>query len=278
MPSKEEKKAGAPLWMGTFADMMSLLLCFFILLFALSTLEKVKYKQTIASIQGSFGKIPNIFRVSWRKPVTIQPQEVQPVQRTKDVERAKEAIAEKARSKLVVDDPSKEVIVEGVKEGIRFSLAGRVLFEPGKAVLNSSGKEMLLKVLEILQEFENLSVQVTGHTDSRPPPPNSPYRNNWKLAEARAWITTKFLIENDKRIREQNEFLNITPLEERISYKSAGQYHPRFPNDSPETRALNRRIEIMLLQGRESITVPGELKGTDKQHTPPNAREIIPKL
>lgn len=271
MGKKEDIPLGAPLWMCTFSDMMSLLLCFFILLFALSTLEKVKYTQTIGHIRGSFGKIPNMYNISFRKPVSIKPQEVQPVQRTKTVERAKEAIAEKARSKLVADDPSKEVIVEGVKDGIRFSLSGRILFDPGTAVLNSTGQDMLLNVLEILQEYPNLRVRVEGHTDDRPSP-GSIYRDNWKLAEARAWIVTKFMKENDLRTKREED----PPLEERLSYMSCGSFNPRFENDTPENRALNRRVEIMMIQGKESITVPGELQGTGKLQTAPDESQIIP--
>jgi chemotaxis protein MotB len=270
--AKEEPPRGAPLWMCTFSDMMSLLLCFFILLFALSTLEKVKYKQTIGNIQGSFGRIPNLFRVSYRKPISIRPQEVQPVQRTKTVERAKEAIAEKSRSKLVVDDESREVIVEGVKDGIRFSLSGRILFDPGTAVLNVTGKEMLNNVLDILRDYPDLRVRVEGHTDDQPAP-NSIYSDNWKLAEARAWIVQKYLTERDYQLK-VNE--NEQSLEHRISFMSCGSYRPRFQNDTPENRALNRRVEIMLIQGSESITVPGELQGTGKLQTAPNESDILP--
>lgn len=271
MGKQDEEVRGAPLWMSTFSDMMSLLLCFFILLFALSTLEKVKYKQTIGNIQGSFGKIPNIFRTSWRKPISIRPQEVQPVQRTKTVERAKEAIAEKSRSKLVADDESREVIVEGVKDGIRFSLSGRILFDPATAVLNQAGMEMLNNVLDILREYPDLRVRIEGHTDDRPAP-NSLYRDNWKLAEARAWEVTKYLKARDYRIKEPDE----DPLEHRLSFMSCGAYRPRFENNTPENRALNRRVEIMLIQGKESITVPGELQGTGKLQTAPNESDILP--
>lgn len=201
----------------------------------------------------------------------MRPQEVQPVQRTKTVERAKEAIAEKSRSKLVVDDESREVIVEGVKDGIRFSLSGRIMFDPGTAVLNSSGKELLNNVLEILQDYPNLRVRVEGHTDDRPAP-NSIYSNNWKLAEARAWIVTKYLTERDNQTKEENS----PPLEHRISFMSCGQYRPRFKNDTPENRALNRRVEIMLIQGKESITVPGELQGSGKLQTNTDESVLIP--
>ena len=64
MPREEEPKAGAPEWMCTFSDMMSLLLCFFILLFALSSIEEMKFQQTIGFIQGSFGRIPGLLTMS----------------------------------------------------------------------------------------------------------------------------------------------------------------------------------------------------------------------
>ena len=267
---KPDAPPGAPLWLCTFSDMMSLLLCFFVLLFALSTIEKVKFQQTIGSIQGSFGRIPNMFNTSFTKPLSLNPQQVDPVQRSKTLERAKEAIAEKARSKLVADESSKEVIVEGVKEGIRFSIAGRLLFDTGVAYLKPEGQEMLRRVREVLNDFPDLRVRIEGHSDDSPVPPNSIYQNNWKLGAARAMSAMFFLRDDgdgDQRVKE-----------DRLSFMSCGPYRPRFPNDTPEHKALNRRIEIILLQGPNSITVPGELQGSGDRKVDPNQREFVPGM
>ena len=100
MPSKEEPKAGAPEWMCTFSDMMSLLLCFFVLLFALSTIEEKKFVQTIGSIKGAFGRVPNLYNMSFIPPVNVTPTNAQPTMDERKIERAREVIAEKAKELL----------------------------------------------------------------------------------------------------------------------------------------------------------------------------------
>ncbi|MBI1390329.1 MAG: OmpA family protein [bacterium] len=261
----EEPKKGAPEWMCTFSDMMSLLLCFFVLLFSMSTIEKTKFIQAIGSIQGALGRIPGMYNTSFTPPASLNPQQVEPVQRQRDLQRAKEAIAERARSKLVADEPSKEVVVEGVKEGIRFTLTGRVLFDRDSVKLSDDGKRMLTTLAqEILSDFPNLRLRIEGHTDDTPPPPGSPYPDNWRLAEARAYSTMLFL--RDECGIDQ----------ERMSFMSCGEQRPRFPNDTPENKALNRRVEIILLQGSRSENITGVLEGSKDPKINPDESEFVP--
>lgn len=273
MPGKkkeEEGGGGAPEWMCTFSDMMSLLLCFFVLLFSLATIEKVKFYQAIGSIQGALGRIPNMFNTSYTKPLSIQPQKVKPVQRNRTIERAKEAIAKKARSKLVANERSKEIVVEGVREGIRFSVAGRLLFEPGVAIIKEDAKEILMNIAEILNDFPTLHVRVEGHTNDIPF--NSPYMDNWRLAEARAFNTMLYLKNYGNVDKELEEG------ESRLSYMSCGPYRPRYPNDSVENRALNRRVEIVLLQGERSEVITGVLEGSEEQKEMVDENELVPDM
>lgn len=265
----EEKSGGAPEWMCTFSDMMSLLLCFFILLFAMSTLDNQKFVQAIGSIQGALGRIPGLFNTSFTPPITIIPQKAEPVQRNKTIQRAKEAIAKKARSRMVTDEKSKEIIVEGVREGIRFSLSGRILFQPGMAVLTDEGKTILNQLADTLSEFPKLRVRIEGHADSSPVPSNSVFRDNWRLAQARALSTMIFL-------RDSVEPPENRILEKRFSVMSCSDNRPRFPNDSIEDRALNRRVEVVLLQGSDSETIQGILEGSEDAKINPDERDFVP--
>jgi chemotaxis protein MotB len=263
----DDEGGGAPEWMCTFSDLMSLLLCFFILLFSISSIEKQKFVQAINSIQGALGRIPELFNTSYVKPKDVVPQKVEPTQRTKTIQRAKEAIAKKARSKLVVDETSKEIIVEGVKEGIRFSLVGRVLFEPGSATLSPNGQALIDKIGEILNEFPN-RIRIEGHTDSSSISANSAFIDNWRLAQARAFSVL-------------HHFRDRAPLgsridEERMNIMSCSDNRPRFPNDTPEDRALNRRVEIVLLQGSDSESILGILKETKSRKENIDEEDIMP--
>ncbi|HOJ59267.1 MAG TPA: flagellar motor protein MotB [bacterium] len=265
-----EPSSGAPAWICTFSDMMSLLLCFFVLLFSICTLEQEKFYQAIGSIQGALGRIPGLFTISHIRAVSNNPQRAEPAQRIKTIEKAKEAIAEAARSKLVADQDSPEVRVEGVKEGIRFTLTGRILFYPGVALLTPEGKRQLDILAGILNEFPDLRIRVEGHTDDAPLPGNSPFQNHWRLAQARAFETMEYLTRQ------------VTPpenrvQEERFSVMSCGSHRPRFPNDTEEHRALNRRVEIVLLQGRQSETVTGVLEGSGNPQIAPDEKDFLPR-
>ncbi|MBN2326258.1 MAG: flagellar motor protein MotB [Candidatus Omnitrophica bacterium] len=266
---REEEGGGAPEWMCTFSDMMSLLLCFFVLLFSMSSIEQQKFTQAINSIQGALGRVPFLFTTSYVPPISQTPQKAEPVQRNKTIQRAKEAIAQKARSRLVADEKSKEIIVEGVREGIRFSLAGRILFQPGTGVLTTEGKRILNEIAVILSDFPKLRIRIEGHADSSPVPSNSIYRDNWKLAEARALSVMVFLVEEaappDNRVKE-----------DRLSFMSCSDNRPRFPNDAIENRSLNRRVEIILLQGADSETVNGLLEGSAEQKIIPDDADFVP--
>jgi chemotaxis protein MotB len=263
---KDDSPSGAPEWMCTFSDMMSLLLCFFVLLFSMSTIEKVKFQQAIGSIQGALGRIPTFFNTSYIEPLSVEPQKVEPLQRTKTLQRAKEAIAQKARNKLTAEERTKEVVVEGVDEGIRFSISGRILFQSGSALLSEEGQNALLHVAETLNDFDNLRVRIEGHTDTNPVPAGSPLGDNWRLAEARAYAVLLFF--RDKGGIRQ----------ERLSFMSCGPYRPRFPNDTEENRALNRRVEIVLLQGHNSEVITGELQGSKEPSINLDKDQFLPNI
>lgn len=265
-----EPEEGAPEWMCTFSDMMSLLLCFFILLFAMSNLETKKFQQAIASIQGALGRIPTLYTTSFTKPASTTPQTSEPMQRNKTVERAKEAIAEKARSRLNADEKTQEISVEGVKEGIRFTLSGRMLFQPGLAILTPEGKTILNGVALTLSEFPKLRVRIEGHTDSSPLPANSVFADNWKLAEARSMTVMDFL-------RDEAEPVDNRIQEKRFIIMSCSNNRSRFPNDTIESRALNRRVEIVLLQGSHSESIAGVLEAKGDSKINPNEKDYAPK-
>lgn len=259
----ESGGGGVPEWLCTFSDMMSLLLCFFILLYAMSSMETSKFNTAIGSIQGSLGRIPHLFNLSYIPPITDRPQTVRPLQSVKVLERAKETIAKQARVKLVSEENSKEINVEGVKVGIRFSLTGRILFEAESAVLQREAESILIRVAEILNDFPDLRVRIEGHTDTTPP--QSPYPNNWRLAQARAFTVLQFLRNSG----------NVS--ENRMSFMSCGEERPRYPNDTEEHRALNRRVEIFLLQGEKSEVIQGILEYADTPKVVPKERDFIPE-
>ncbi len=262
---EEESGGGAPEWMCTFSDMMSLLLCFFVLLFSMSTIEKEKFVQAISSIQGALGRIPGMYNMAFVPPISIQPQKSEPTQRNKTIERAKEAIAKKARSKLVALESSSEIIVEGVKEGIRFSLTGRILFSRGMAMVSQEGKKYLDEIDKTLKDFKNLKVRIEGHSDSTPLR-NSSFRDNWTLSYQRAFNTMVYL--RDGAVERIDG--------KRFSIMSCSDHRPRFPDTTPEYQDLNRRVEIVLLQSTDSESITGILEGSEEARIIPDDSDFFP--
>ena len=253
MPAKdEEQSGGAPEWMCTFSDMMSLLLCFFVLLFALSTIEEKKFIQTIGFIKGAFGRVPNLFNMSFVPPVNVTPANAQPTMDKRVIERVMEAIAEKAREKLVSIEQTREVQIRGVEEGIRFDIQGEILFRPGSAEIPAASAETVLNpILQILSEFTN-RVRIEGHTDNlwNEGQPHF-YKDNFDLAAARAYNVLRYMESNpDPKLRIEHK---------RLSFESFGSNHPLASNETPEGRSANRRVSIILLESFKSENPEGDL-------------------
>lgn len=265
MPRKdEEKRSGAPEWMCTFSDMMSLLLCFFVLLFALSTIQEKKFIQTIGLIKGAFGRIPDLYDMSFIPPITVTPQQSEPTMDRRIIERVMETIAQKAKEKLVVDEKTREVQIRGVEEGIRFDIQDHLLFQSGSAEISSaSARAVLDPILSILSEFPN-RIRIEGHTDNiwSEGMPHF-YKDNFDLAAARAYTVLKHMETHpDPALRIEHDRLNL---------ESFGPNHPQAPNDTPWGRRQNRRVSILLLESFQSETREGR---QDIPENPPRQAPI----
>jgi chemotaxis protein MotB len=114
-----------------------------------------------------------------------------------------------------------------------------VLFDPGKTDLKPAGKKALAELTEVLKAIPDRSFQVSGHTDDAPIK-NKKFRSNWDLSTARAVEVVNVMIKDGM---EPN----------RLSATGYGQYDPIAPNDTPANKALNRRIEIVIMPNLEEL-------------------------
>jgi chemotaxis protein MotB len=126
--------------------------------------------------------------------------------------------------------------VRQYKNMLSVDLAEQIFFDSGKATLKKGGKDVLKKVGDALKGYENKIIRVVGHTDNVPLAKSlqATFPSNWELSVARATNVVRYLQE-----------VGIPP--ERMVPSGRGEYDPVAPNDTPEGRQKNRRIEIMLI-------------------------------
>jgi chemotaxis protein MotB len=232
-PPEPNKKvdAGAPRWVVTFGDLMSLLLCFFVLLLSFSELDRQKYKQVAGSMEKAFG-------VQRRAKVMEIPKGMKMIAKDFDQEmiatRIKEDIGKELNEMISsqLADLQDNIEIDGTDEEVTIRLMGESTFDSGKAVIRPQMKPLLKKVAELIRGNAN-DIIIAGHTDNVPIR-KGPYGTNLRLSTARASAVAEYIITHSK----------IDP--QRISTMGFGQYRPIATNNTPAGRQKNRRVEIIL--------------------------------
>jgi len=219
---------GAPAWMSTFSDMTTLLLTFFILLISMATFDPVKIANLMESMQGAFG-IMETFPTIPIHPIVDIPK------KTGDEQKKKQSLKDAEKIKTVIKDKKLDeaVKVEVTEKGIAIMLRDPVGFASGSADLKDQGKEILKDISDVIKNNPSLKVRVEGHTDDVPIHSNR-YSSNWELSSARSLSVVQLLAGNTG-IQPQN-----------MSAVGYGEYRPIVPNNSPENRSKNRRIQIFV--------------------------------
>ena len=243
MPKKEEESSGgAPEWMCTFSDMMSLLLCFFVLLFSMSTIEKKKMVQAVGSLRAAFGGLPAPYIVETIQDKHTPPELSRPAQSQRRKSYGKDELRVEEQRKFRDWHLQNVVQVTGTEQGITFRVSGDALFEKGSADISAKGVLALSYIAEELIQFPSNPIVIAGHTDNTPT--RQPF-GNWLLGADRAYNVMKYLVEVG------SEFGQVNP--KRISYESFADTEPLPEVDASTTigQALNRRVEITLVQTDE---------------------------
>lgn len=139
-----------------------------------------------------------------------------------------------------------QIQIEQLREGLRLNLSQEILFPSGSAELSAGGRGVLRRVAAQLTKVPH-RVEVQGHTDGVPISGALARRfpTNWELAAARAAQVVRLL---------QQAGLDAS----RLTAVSFGEHHPVAPNDTPESRARNRRIEIRLIPVTVASPMPAE--------------------
>ncbi|WP_062354937.1 flagellar motor protein MotS [Bacillus kwashiorkori] len=234
---------GAPRWMVTYSDLVTLVLVFFILLFSMSQIDMQKFR----AIADSF-RDRNIFEFY---PSAIQldqpPQQIldgdgdnKELNSMTDAEKA-EKEADKRLDNLLTEvskyidenDLQDIIVITRVERGVVLVLPEQILFNTSEAVILNSGLPFLNKVGSLLKDIPNI-VKVEGHADGRQIN-TVQYPSNWELSTARASSVIRYFIEQ----------FNIDPT--RFIATGYAETRPVAPNDGPDNWQKNRRVEIVIM-------------------------------
>lgn len=259
---QEDPPKGSPAWMSTFSDLMNLLLCFFVLLFSMSTVDTDKLEAVVASLQNAISILPTGgTSIGEGEMISAGVRQLEfldsyynemansKAEDTDDQTDGKQSAQEQyeqqelAESEKMADEIQKEidnsqlsgkVDVDFNAEYVKLNLNGSILFASGKADLVKQAVPIVNKLGKILEKYNKNVIEVEGHTDNVPIRHSAKYENNEVLSVYRALAVTDQLRKNK----------NLNP--KYIKFAGRGDYIPVADNSTAEGRAQNRRVEIKI--------------------------------
>jgi chemotaxis protein MotB len=239
---EQEEHENTERYMLTYSDMITLLMTLFVVLYAQSKVDTVKFNALAESLSNAFS-MPGVQSRDGEGGHSLSPTGavltpppgtgLSPKKSSKN-----DPFMEKARSTLATDIRTGSIHMSTEARGIVLALAGDSFFRSGSAALEEGSIATLSKVAELLRGLSN-PIAVEGHSDNTLMARGDPLGSNLMLSAARAVAVTEAL-----------ELLDIP--KERLSATGFGDAKPKQPNDTPEHRADNRRVEILIRFDAES--------------------------
>lgn len=275
-PKQEDPPKGSPAWMSTFSDLMNLLLCFFVLLFSMSTVDTEKFEMVVQSLQSTFSIFPSggstigdgelissgvsmlekfdiYFNSSSALPkgdeepddsvtnpdTTVTTEEAQETLENAGLTES-EQMAEQVSRLLQSYGLENQVDVEFNEYYTLINLNGALLFNSGEATIREEVLPVMEKIAVILNNYTNNLIEIEGHTDNVPPAAGEQYSDNDILSMYRALNVANYIRDNT----------TLDPAH--IKSSGRGSYVPIADNSTAEGRAKNRRVEIKIYNSLNS--------------------------
>lgn len=214
-------------WAVTYGDLVTQLLAFFILLFSISTLDVQKYKTALSSFSANLGMLPAGTGAPREAPGPgTAPVVVAPLPQLVMVRRQVE-------DALKQNGYAGDVQLELADDRLLLRFPDQVLFASGRADLLPGARARLDALVPVFRAIPNV-IRIEGHTDSDPIKAGL-FPSNWELSGARAATVVRYF----------TEFQGLAPA--RFEFAGKGEFYPVVPNDSPENKARNRRVDIVVL-------------------------------
>jgi len=233
----DEDPDNADRWLISYADFITLLFAFFVVMYAISSVNVSKSRVLSNSIGDAFG----LLRPGAAPIVVVEPQQAVPLpnpiakRRAEALKREKEHLTHLARDLLSTLAPlvkEGKVRVTQDSRGVSVEINASVLFDPGEAKLTPESDQALRAVAALLKDDPH-KVQIEGHTDNVPIA-NPSFPSNWELSAVRASAVVRLFIDS-----------GVAPA--RLTAVGHGSNWPVGPNDTPQGRARNRRVAITIL-------------------------------
>ncbi|MDP4179832.1 MAG: OmpA family protein [Bacillota bacterium] len=235
-------------WLLTYADLMNLLLIFFIILYAMSQVDAAKFNQLAASLReelgssqsatyiGTAGVSNAIIDLNGGSASTVIPDNLE----NKQMEEVKEDVDKLVTQKGLGDQV--KVSVQG--RGVEISMQDSLLFKSGSSAYEDTAKSTITEIGKILKNLSANQIRVEGHTDNDPIK-TSAFPSNWELSSARATNVLRTLIDTS----------GINP--QKISAIGYGEFRPKVPNTTPQNKMKNRRVDIVIVKGSLDVSEAG---------------------
>lgn len=261
----EEAPKGSPAWMATFSDLMNLLLCFFVLLFSMSSIDAQKFEQVVASFNQTFSVlnggataigdgilisngvsqlneldeyINSTGKMDEGKIVDDDLAAVQEKMEEAQLEES-EQLAEQIQEAVDEKELGSEIDIDFTSQYVQLTLKGALLFDSGSTLLKDEAKPVLDQVGTVLERYAAGTIEIEGHTDNVPMS-GTKYSNNDELSSGRALSVFDYLL----------SVTNLDPAN--IKHAGRGEYVPVADNSTPEGRTRNRRVEIKIYNSLSS--------------------------
>lgn len=223
------KRLGAPRWMVTFADLMALLLTFFVLLLSFAEIDSDTFMKNAGPMRSAFNQGGGLLDGKSAIDDTQKPDEAV---RQADFETWTNKTFDRLQILLAEGITDGLLDVEREEKDVIIRLPSGTSFESGGVELSSQAKTALVSVAQVLSETKGL-VTVSGHTDDIPIN-SGRYRSNWDLSATRAVSVVHHLLETSP----------LKPAD--VTAVGQADSRPLVPNDTAENRSKNRRVEIKI--------------------------------
>lgn len=280
MARKKQEEAsggGSPAWMSTFSDLMNLLLCFFVLLFSMSSVDEEKFEAIVASLNASFSifdggstsitegnlissgisqlnDLNDFYNNMGMQQDDIDGDVIDSMEEyeekvSEENQNASEELGEQIEGQLKNEGLSDSIDIKVEELYVQLTMNGKLLFESGSSEIKSSSMATMSKLGDILKHYDKYKIQIIGHTDTVPHSGGGKYSDNWELSSGRAYEVLKYL-KREKGLDDK-----------KMECSGRGETDPIASNQTAEGREMNRRVEIRIYNKYQSGL--SELNGVD---------------